>query len=322
MITRRLALAALASAAPLPALAQAAPGQPTLPRTITLIVPFGPGTVVDIMARAYAEPLRAALGGGTTVVVLNREGAGGSIAAGFVAQARPDGATIGFGPSGMLTTQPFLVPSLGYRLDRFEPVCQTFENIFALAVPPRSPHRSLADLLAAAKAQPESLSFGHAGNGTVGHLIGRQLEILSGARFNDVAYRAGGQMMTDALAGTVDMVATTWATLRDSGLRLLAVAADARDPALGEVPTLAELGFPVDWRGFGGLWAPRGLPPGLAERLEVACLEATASDAYRSVMASAAQVVAPLDARRFGERLAAEEREAQALLGRLGLIAQ
>ncbi|NGM23411.1 tripartite tricarboxylate transporter substrate binding protein [Roseomonas stagni] len=323
MITRRtlalLAPALLLPALPLPALAQGTP--PALPRTITLIVPFGPGTVVDIMARAYAEPLRQALGGGTTVVVVNREGAGGSIAAAAVAQARPDGATIGFGPSGMLTTQPFLVPSLTYRLDRFEAICQTFENVFALAVPARSPHRTLAEFLAAAREKPESLSFGHAGNGTVGHLIGRQLEILSGTRFNDVAYRAGGQMMTDAQAGTVDMVATTWATLRDSGLRLLAVAADARDPTLGQVPTLAELGFPVNWRGFGGLWAPVGLPQPVAQRLEAACLEATASDTYRSVMASAAQVVAPLDARRFSDRLVAEQREAQALLGRLGLIA-
>jgi tripartite-type tricarboxylate transporter receptor subunit TctC len=317
MFTRRAALAALA-ALPLPAHAQAPAA--ALPRTVTLVVPFGPGTVVDIMARAFVEPLRVALGGGTTVVVLNREGAGGSIAASAVAQARPDGATIGFGPSGMLTTQPFLVPTLTYRLENFEPVCQTFENIFALAVPQRSPHRSLAGLLDAAKARPEALSFGHAGNGTVGHLIGRQLEILSGARFTDIAYRAGGQMMTDAQSGTVDMVATTWATLRDSGLRLLAVAADARDPALGDVPTLAELGYPVNWRGFGGLWAPRGLPPAVAQRLEAACLEATASDTYRSVMTSAAQVVAPLDGARFRERLVAEGREAHALLDRLGLI--
>ncbi|MGG5817183.1 tripartite tricarboxylate transporter substrate binding protein [Falsiroseomonas sp. HW251] len=313
MITRRLALAALA-AAPLPALAQTA-----LPRTVTLVVPFGPGTVVDIMARAFAEPFRQALGGNTTVVVLNREGAGGAIAAGSVAQARPDGATIGFGPSGMLTTQPFMVPTPGYRLDSFEPVCQTFENIFALAVPARSPYRTLQELLDAGKARPDTLSFGHAGNGTVGHLIVRQLEILSGAHFNDVAYRAGAQMMTDAMAGTVDLVATTWATLRESGLRVLAVAADARDPAI-EAPTLAELGFAVNWRGFGGLWAPRGLAQPIAEKLQAACLQATASEGYGSVMATTAQVVAPLDARRFGERLTAEQREAQALLDRLGLI--
>jgi tripartite-type tricarboxylate transporter receptor subunit TctC len=322
MISRRpFALAGLACAAPLPAHAQAPGGGPAaLPRAVTLVVPFGPGTVVDIMARAFAEPFRAALGGGASVVVMNREGAGGTIAAASVAQARPDGATIGFGPSGMLTTQPFMVPSIGYRLENFEPLCQTFENIFALAVPARSPHRSLAEFLAAAKARPESLGFGHAGNGTVGHLIGRQLEILSGARFNDVAYRAGGQMMADAQAGTVDMVATTWATLRGSGLRLLAVAADARDPALGDVPTLAEQGYPVNWRGFGGLWAPRGLPPAVARRLEAACLEAMASDTYRGAMASAAQVVVPLDGARFGERLASEQREAHALLDRLGLI--
>jgi tripartite-type tricarboxylate transporter receptor subunit TctC len=317
MITRRaFAIAALAGASPLPALAQA---QPQLPRTVTLVVPFGPGTVVDIMARAFAEPFRQALGGGTTVVVLNREGAGGAIAAGSVAQARPDGATIGFGPSGMLTTQPFMVPTLGYRLDGFEPVCQTFENIFAIAVPARSPHRTLADFLATAKARPESLSFGHAGNGTVGHLIGRQLEILSDTKLSDVGYRAGGQMMTDAQGGTLDAVITTWATLRESGLRVLAIAADARDPAI-DAPTLAELGYPVNWRGFGGLWAPRGLPPALAQRLQAACLEATASEGYRSVMATAAQVVAPLDGARFAARLAAEQREAEALLSRLGLI--
>lgn len=313
MITRRHALAALAALAPLPALAQ------TLPRTVTLVVPFGPGTVVDIMARAFAEPFRQALGGNTTVVVLNREGAGGAIAAGAVAQARPDGATIGFGPSGMLTTQPFLVPTLTYRLDSFEPVCQTFENIFAIAVPARSPHLTLAAFLEAAKARPEALNFGHAGNGTVGHLIGRQLEILSGARLSDVGYRAGGQMMTDAQGGTLDAVITTWATLRESGLRVLAVAADARDPQI-DAPTLAELGYPVNWRGFGGLWAPRGLPADLAQRLQAACLQATASEGYRSVMAVSAQVVAPLDGPRFGQRLASEQREAQALLDRLGLI--
>ena len=320
MFSRRsLALAALAGAVPFAARAQTA-GNAAMPRTITMIVPFGPGTVVDIMARAFAEPLRLALGNNANVVVMNRDGAGGAIAAAAVAQARPDGATIAFGPSGMLTTQPFLVPSITYKLDSFEPICQTFENIFALAVPARSPHRTLAAFLEAAKARPESLTYGHAGNGTVGHLIGRQLEILSGARFNDVAYRAGGQMMTDAQAGTVDMVATTWATLRDSGLRVLAIAADARDPAIGEVPTLAEAGFQVNWRGFGGVWAPRGLPAPVAQRLEAACLEATRSDTYRSVMANAAQVVAPLDAERFGARLVAENREAQALLDRLGLI--
>jgi tripartite-type tricarboxylate transporter receptor subunit TctC len=153
----------------------------------------------------------------------------------------------------------------------------------------------------------------------VPHLIGRQLEILSGTKLSDVGYRAGGQMMTDAQGGTLDAVITTWATLRESGLRVLAIAADARDPAI-DAPTLAELGYPVTWRGFGGLWAPRGLPPALAQRLQAACLEATASEGYRSVMTSSSQVVAPLDAARFAARLASEQREAEALLSRLGLI--
>lgn len=302
-------------------LATPALAQPAMPRNVTLVLPFSPGTVIDIMARAFAEPFRQALGGGTGVVVLNREGGGGTVGAAAVAQARPDGATIGFGPSGMLTTAPFLVPGLPYRLDAFEPICQTFENVFALAVPARSPHRSLRDLLEAARARPEGVSFGHAGNGTVGHLIGRQVELMAGVRLSDVGYRAGGQMMVDAQSGTLDMAITTWATLRDSGLRVLAVAADSRDPAI-DAPTLAELGFPVTWRGFGGLTVPRGVPPELVRRLEAACLEAVASEGYRGVMASVAQVVAPLDRAQYGARLVGEQREAQQLLDRLGLIAR
>lgn len=310
MQRRTLLAAALAT----PAIAQDIPG-----RTITLVLPFSTGTVIDIMARGFAEPFRAAMGGGYNVVVLNREGAGGAIAAGAIAAARPDGATIGFGPSGMMTTQPFMVPSLAYRLENFEPLCQTFENIFALAVPANSPHTTLAGFLDAARGAPETLSFGHAGNGTVGHLIARQLEIMASVRLTDVAYRAGGQMMIDAQSGTLNMAITTWATLKESGLRVLAVAADARDPAIA-APTLAELGFPVTWRGFGGLWAPRGLPRPVAARIEAACAEATNSAGYRQVMDSTSQVVAYLGAEAFTARLQAEQREAGALLARLGLI--
>ena len=221
----------------------------------------------------------------------------------------------------MMTTQPFMVPSLAYRLENFEPICQTFENIFALAVPANSPHQTLPAFLEAARRAPETLSFGHAGNGTVGHLVARQLELMAGVRLTDVAYRAGGQMMIDAQSGILNMAITTWATLKESGLRVLAVAADNRDPAI-PAPTLAELGFPVTWRGFGGLWAPRGLPRPVAARIEAACAQATNSAGYRQVMDSTSQVVAYLGAEAFAARLQAEQRDAADLLGRLGLIAR
>jgi tripartite-type tricarboxylate transporter receptor subunit TctC len=313
---RRILLGAGLALPALAAHAQEIPG-----RTVTLVVPFAPGTVIDIMARAFAEPFRQALGGGATVVVANRDGAGGSIAGSFVAQSRPDGTVIGFGPSGGLTVQPILVPTLTYRLDAFEPVCQTFENIFALAASPQAPFANLAALVEAARARPETISFGHAGNGTTGHRVIRQFELLAGIRLNEVGYRGGGQMLTDAQAGTIPLVVTTWATLRNSGLRVLAIASDARDPAIGaEVPTFRELGFDLTLRGFGGLWAPRGLPPELARRLEAACLEATRSEAYGTVMRNAAQVVAPLGAQDFTARLVAEQAEARTLLDRLGLV--
>ena len=304
------------------ALACPARAQDVASRPITLVVPFSPGSVVDIMARGFAEPFRTALGPGATVVVLNREGASGAIAAGSVAQARPDGTTIGFGPSGMLTTLPHLVAGLPYRFDRFEPICQVFENIFVMAVPQRSRFRSLGDLLAEAKARPETVSWGDGGVGTVGNLVVRQLEILTGARLTHAPYRNTGQMMIDSQSGTIDMAVTTWATVKDSGLRTLAVVADARQAQVPEAPTLGELGYPVAWRGFGGLWAPRGLPRDVAARLETACLEAAQSPAYRAVSDNTSQVAAPLPAEAFAERMRGEEREAAALLARLGVVAR
>ncbi|MCK8787682.1 tripartite tricarboxylate transporter substrate binding protein [Roseomonas sp. NAR14] len=313
---RRLGAAVLALAA---ARAGCALAQEGLPRTVTLVVPFSAGSVVDIMARPFAEALRAALGGGTSVVVLNREGGGGAVGAAAVATARPDGGTLYFGPSGMLTTLPFLVPGLPYAWGALEPVCQTFENIFVVAVPADSPYHSLAALLAAGKARPEDLAWGDAGPGTVGNLITLELSKLSGARMTHVPYRSSSQMILDTQSGAVAFSIPTYATVRGQNLRLLAVAAEERQPTMPEVPTLRELGFDVDWRGFGGIMAPRGTPPALLRRLEAACLEAVRSESYRAMAANTGQIAPPLDAAAFGARLQAEYRNADSFLREMGL---
>lgn len=310
-INRRILLGALGAALVSPALAQ--------PITVTLIVPFSPGSVMDIMARGFADPLRVALGPGANVLVLNREGAGGGVGAAAVAQARPDGSTVAFAPSGMITTLPHLVQGLPYRFEGFEAVCQNFENIFVLAVGAQSPYRDTASMLAAARARPETVTWGDAGVGTVGNLIGRQLEQLGGVRMSHVPYRNQGQMMLDVQSGALDAVITTWATVRDSGLRVLGVAADQRQASIPGGPTFAELGLNVTLRGFGGLWAPRGLPRDVARRLETACLEAAGSQAYRDAMERIGQVVAPLGAEAFAVRLREEERDAKGMIERMGL---
>lgn len=315
MISRRgMGAAALALATARPALAQ-----DTLPRTITLVVPFSAGSVVDIMARPFAEELRSALGGNTSVVVLNRDGGGGSVGAAAVAAAKPDGATLFFGPSGMLTTRPFLVSGLPYGWGALEPVCQTFENIFLVVVAKDSPFRSVADVLAAARARPDTITWGDAGVGTVGNLVALELARQAGARMTHVPYRSSPQQILDTQSGALGFSTTTWATVRGTDLRVLAIAADERQPSLPDTPTLKEAGFPVDWRGFGGIMAPRGTPPAILRRLEAACLDATRSEGYRTMANNTGQVAPPLDAAAFGARLEAEYRNAAVFVKEMNL---
>ncbi|WP_161993486.1 tripartite tricarboxylate transporter substrate binding protein [Muricoccus nepalensis] len=315
MITRRtLGIAGMAAFA-----ARAARAQEGVPRAVTLIVPFSAGSVVDIMARPFAEALRASLGGGASVVVLNRDGGGGAVGAAATAAAKPDGATLYFGPSGMVTTLPFLVRGLPYAWGALEPVCQTFENIFVVAVPASSPFRALPDLVAAARARPDALSWGDAGPGTVGNLVALELSRRNGLRMTHVPYRNSPQMILDTQSGALAFSMSTFATVRGTDLRVLAVVADERQPALPEVPTLKELGQPVEWRGFGGIMAPRGVPTALLQRLEGACLEAVRSAGYREMAARTGQIAPPLGAAAFGTRLEEEYRSAASFLREIGL---
>lgn len=313
-VPRRALLAAGAALAALPARAQEA-----LPRSITLLVPFSAGSIVDLTARAFAEPFRAALGADVQVVVVNREGAAGTIAATAVARARPDGATLGFGPIGILATQPHLVRDLGYTLADFDLLCQTFENIFVLAVRGDSPHATLPALLEAARAAPERISWGDAGTGTIPNLLMREIERSAGARMLYVPYRNISQIVTDTQSGTLDVAVTTWTSLRNMGLRFLAVAADERLPYLEGVPTLVELGFRVAARGFGGVWAPRGLAPALKARIEAACLAAAADAGYQAFSTRSGQLAVPLGSEPFSRRIREAEPVLAALVRELGI---
>ena len=311
------ALGAMAAGAA-PGITAGAARAQEVPRSVTLIVPFSAGSVVDIMARPFAEALRSALGG-VNVVVLNRDGGGGAVGASAASAARADGATLYFGPSGMLTTLPFLVPGLPYAWGALEPVCQTFENIFVVVVPANSPYRSLADLLADGRARPDTLSWGDAGPGTVGNLIALELGKRSGARMTHVPYRSSPQQILDTQSGALSFSMTTFATVRGTDLRILAVAADEPQPGLPGVPTLKASGHDVAWRGFGGIMAPRGTPAAVLRRIEAACLDAVRSEGYRTMAANTGQVAPPLDATGFGARLAAEHREAESFLREVGL---
>ena len=318
MITRRMlaALAALGLAPPVVA--------QELLRTITLVVPFSAGSVIDIMARPFAEGMREALGGNTTVIVVNHDGGGGSVGAAAVATARPDGATPFYGPSGMVTTRPFLVEGLPYAYGALEPVCRSFEDIFVAVTAANSPFRTMRDVIEAARARPDTVTWGDVGVGTVGHLIVSDLMRREGVRMSHVPYRSSPQQVIDTGNGTLSFSMTTGsmttgATVRGTDLRVLAVAADQRQPSLPGVPTLAEGGHPVSWRGFGGVMAPRGTPPALLRRLEAACLAATNSAPYRQMIENTGQVAPSLGAAACGARLQAEHDDAATYLREIGL---
>src|SRR5215510_2065912 len=136
-------------------------------QTVTVIMPFTAGGGVDLVARALAAEMSKLLG--QSFVVVNRDGAAGSIGFAGLAQAKPDGYTLASSPATPITNVPHLQKGLAYTFDSFTPICQTFENVFAVVVPPSSPYKTLADLLEAARASPGKLVYGSSGTGSIAH---------------------------------------------------------------------------------------------------------------------------------------------------------
>ncbi|MEO8132434.1 MAG: tripartite tricarboxylate transporter substrate binding protein [Betaproteobacteria bacterium] len=163
-----------------------AAAQPAWPeRPIQLVVPFPAGGGVDVIARPFAEMLGEQLH--QPVVVIPRDGAAGTIGMGVVGNARPDGYTLAFTPNGPITVQPHVIPTLAYKPDNFQPLCQVFAVQYVLAVRPDSPYKTLSELLAAAKAQPGKVSYGFGGVATAPHLAISQLTIAANAGRGGVA---------------------------------------------------------------------------------------------------------------------------------------
>jgi tripartite-type tricarboxylate transporter receptor subunit TctC len=271
MLTRRAILKAagalLASAAIVPASAQSYPN-----RLVKLILPFPVGGPTDGTARLIADRLSAALG--QTVVIENRAGgAGGTVGAKFVATADPDGYTLLLTPPGPLVTAPLIFKNLGYDPAKdFAPVASIFASPQMLVVNQAVPARSLAELVAYAKANPGKLSYASPGFATQPHLFGELLRLQTGVDIVHVPFRGSAAALTDLLAGQVQMFFDSAAFLLphvDTGkLRALAVADEARSPQMPGVPTTIESGFP---RILGSYWtsivAPAGTPPDVVAKL-------------------------------------------------------
>ncbi len=258
-------LLSLALLSPLSVLAQAWPQKP-----LRLVVPFTPGGVTDAIARMSAEWLTARLG--QPVIVDNRPGANGAIAAEYVMHAAPDGYTLLTASLPQMAILPQMTRTPYDPVRDFAPVVIVGSNVLALAVNDRVPSRDLKTLLAHARENPGKVSYASAGSGTVSHLTLALLLSRAGVQMEHVPYKGGGPALADVLAGHIPMYFGNLAeVLPHAGsprVRILAVSGERRAPALPAVPTVAEQGFAgFRTNTWNGIAAPARTPVAVIERI-------------------------------------------------------
>jgi tripartite-type tricarboxylate transporter receptor subunit TctC len=240
-------------------------------RPVRFVVPFAPGGSTDTLARTIGVKLADALG--QQVVVDNRTGANGDIGMEIVARSRPDGYTIVLGYIANLAIAPSLYAKMPYDpVKDFAPITQPASSPNVLTAHPSVQAKTLQELIALAKAKPGQISFASTGVASVGHLTGELINNLAGIRMTHVPYKGSGQAVTDILGGHVQVMfsgfSSTLHHIRAGKLRALAVTGPKRSPALAEVPTISEQGFPgVEATAWYGILAPAGTPKPVVAQL-------------------------------------------------------
>ncbi|MGQ0652869.1 MAG: Bug family tripartite tricarboxylate transporter substrate binding protein [Betaproteobacteria bacterium] len=265
-------LLALVSLSAAPATAQAWPDKP-----IRFVVSFPPGGVHDTLARVLAPALGEALG--QPLVIDNRAGAGGNIAADHVAKSAPDGYTFLVG-SEALATNEYLYRTLSYNAERdLAPVTKLADFPMALVVHPSLPANSLKELVVLARAKPGAMHYGSAGIGTAGHLSGELFKNLAGVDLVHVPYKGGAPALQDLVAGRIQVmilsVSLSAPHVRQGKLKALAIPGRKRADKLPEVPSAAEAGFPeLEALLFSSLHAPAGTPRPTIARMSAEVIKA------------------------------------------------
>jgi tripartite-type tricarboxylate transporter receptor subunit TctC len=279
----RLVMLALAFAAATTAAAQSWPSHP-----LRLVVPFPAGGPTDIVARPLAQFLSEALK--QQVLVDNRGGAGGSIGADLVAKSPPDGYTLLMGTVGTNAINATLYRKLSYDPARdFTPIALVAAAPVALVVNPALGVHSIAELVAKAKAQPGTITFGTAGNGTPGHLTGEMFRAATGTDLKHVPYRGSAPAVTDLLGGQInvmfDPLQSVLPYVQSGKLVLLGVSSATRSSAAPSAPTFAEAGLAgFEATAWWGVYAPANLPGDVAARLNTEIDHVVHAEGFRKLL--------------------------------------
>lgn len=278
----------------------AAAAQGQAPRNIEVIVPFTAGGVTDMVARLLAEGLSKQLG--QAFIVANRDGAGGTIGATATALAAPDGSTLGFSAMGVITGRPHLRSDLRYSVQSFDYICQVSITPTVIVVSPDSPYRSLKDLFEKARQNPDKLTYGHPGPGSIPHLQMLDLSARAGVSLTSVPFRGDAPARNALLGNHIDIQMAG-----DAGgvgtMRPLAIIARDRIPILPDVPTTNELGFGEGFATPFGLYAPKGVPAETLTRFRKACADTVKSDSFRAAMTKSGQTIEYFDGPDFAARM-------------------
>jgi len=305
-LTRRN-LAPLALTLATPALAQAE--WPTRP--VRVIVPFTPGGSTDILARALSAELQDALG--QPFVIENRGGAGGTLGSEAVARSAPDGYTLMMGHIGTLAVNPSLYRNLSYdTVTSFQPITLVAIVPNLLVVNPRKvPANTVQEFLDIARRQPGALTYGSGGNGSAAHIAAVAFSVATGIRMEHVPYRGTGPMMTDLIAGTIDLTLTggppALPPVRAGQLRALGVSSLTRLSSAPGLPTIAESGVPgFDATQWYGLVAPAGTPRPIVDRLNAESARILRGDRLRPRLEAEGADPAPGTPEAFRDLIVAE----------------